>query len=60
MFCVIKKMSHKISAGEDRLKQTNEIAKNLMRGSFLYLIVALAAILSLSILAGVALGGLTG
>jgi len=49
-----------IDAGEDRLKQTSNIAKNLIRGFILYLIVAFISIASLSILAEVALGGLMG
>ena len=49
-----------IDAGEDRLKQTNEIAINLLRGGLLYLITAGITIIALSVLAGVALGGLLG
>jgi hypothetical protein len=47
-----------VDAGDDKLKQTNEIGKNLMRGGLLYLIVALVSILALSGLAVVALSGL--
>jgi len=47
-----------IDAGEDRLKQTYEISRNLMRGSILYLVTAFISIIALSLLAGVALGGL--
>jgi len=47
-----------IDAGEDRLKQTYDISKNLIRGSVLYLITALISIIALSALANVALGGL--
>ena len=47
-----------VDAGEDKLKRTYEISKNLIRGGVLYLITALISILALSLLAGVALGGL--
>ena len=46
-----------IDAGEDKLKKTHDISKNLIRGSILYLITALITILALTLLAGVALGG---
>jgi len=49
-----------IDSGEDRLKQTYDISKNLIRGSILYLITALISIVALSALAGVALGGMVG
>ena len=49
-----------IDAGEDRLKQTNTIGKNLRNGVILYLIVAFLSIVALSVLAGVAIGGLAG
>ena len=49
-----------IDSGEDKLKQTRDIGKNLMSAVTLYLIVALFAILVLSGLAGIALGGLGG
>jgi hypothetical protein len=49
-----------IDSGEDKLKSTNEIGKNLIRGGILYLVVAFLAMISLSILAGVAFGGLVG
>jgi len=47
-----------IDSGEDKLKQTNNISKNLNRGGILYLITALFAILALSMLVRVALAGL--
>jgi len=47
-----------VDVGQDKLKETNEVGKNLMRGGILYLIVALISILALSLLAGVALSGL--
>ncbi len=47
-----------VDSGEDRLKKTYEISKNLIKGSVLYLITALISILALSLLTGVALGGL--
>jgi len=49
-----------INSGEDRLKRTYDISKNLMRGIILYLITAFIAIFALSILASRALGGLAG
>ena len=49
-----------VDSGEDKLKKTYEISKNLIRGSVLYLITALISIIALSVLAGVALGGLAG
>lgn len=48
-----------IDSGEDKLKQTYEIAKNLIKGMTLYLITALISILALSALSSVALGNLT-
>lgn len=47
-----------IDAGEDKLKETFEIAGNLMKGGLLYLIIGLISIISLSALAGIALSGL--
>jgi len=47
-----------IDAGEDKLKETFEIAANLTKGGVLYLIIALISILSLSALSGIALSGL--
>ena len=47
-----------VDSGEDRLRRTYDIGKNLIRGSILYLITALISIIALSLLAGVALGGL--
>jgi hypothetical protein len=49
-----------IDAGEDKLRQTNVIAKNLIRGGVLYLVTALVSILAMYGLARVALGGLGG
>ncbi len=49
-----------IDAGEDRLSQTNTIAKNLKRGSILYLLTALLSILAMFGLTKVALGGIAG
>lgn len=45
-----------IDSGEDKLKRTYEISKNLFRGGLLYLLVALISVLSLYGLAVVALG----
>jgi len=44
-----------VDAGEDKLKQTFDIAKNLRRGSLLYLITAFITISALGILAGIVL-----
>ncbi|MAH06825.1 hypothetical protein CMI38_01080 [Candidatus Pacearchaeota archaeon] len=49
-----------IDSGEDRLRRTHDFARNLMRGSFLYLVMALISIISLFLLASVALRGITG
>ena len=49
-----------IDSGEDKLRETNEIGKNLLRGGILYLITALISIVALAMLASVALGGLAG
>lgn len=49
-----------IDSGEDKLKQTSDISKNLLRSGFLYLLVALIATLALSGLASIAVGGLLG
>ncbi len=49
-----------VDSGEDKLRKTYEISKNLMRGGVLYLVTALISILALSILARVALSGLIG
>jgi hypothetical protein len=49
-----------IDAGEDKLKRTYEISRNLVRGITLYLITALISIIALSILAAVALSGVLG
>ncbi len=47
-----------VDAGPDKLQIINETGKNLRRSLLLYLIVALLSILALSLLAGIALGGL--
>ncbi len=47
-----------VDAGKDTLQEKHELAKNLKKGMFLYLLTALFATLSLSILANVAIGGL--
>jgi len=48
-----------VDSGEDKLKETYEISRNLITGGLLYLIVALVAIIALSLLAGIALSGLS-
>lgn len=47
-----------VDAGEDKLKTVNETGKNLGRGIIIYLIFAFIAILSLALLAIIALEGL--
>ncbi len=49
-----------VDSGEDKLKKKYDISKNLSRGISLYILVGLIAIIALSILAGVAVGGLSG
>jgi hypothetical protein len=49
-----------IDSGEDRLKQSYDISKNLLSGGILYLITALISIIALSALANIALIGLRG
>jgi hypothetical protein len=49
-----------IKSGEDKLKQTYDTSKNLLRGGIVYLITALVAIVALSLLANIALGGMGG
>ncbi|MEM0465430.1 MAG: hypothetical protein QXW97_01865 [Candidatus Pacearchaeota archaeon] len=48
-----------IDSGEDKLKQTYDISKNLIAGGFLYLFTSLLSIILLSILAGIALAGIS-
>jgi len=47
-----------IDSGEDRLKRTYDLSKNLIRGSILYLVTALVSTVVLFALASVALRGL--
>ena len=49
-----------INAGEDKLKTTYEIGKNLKKGIILYLVTAFISIIALSLLASVSLRGLAG
>jgi len=49
-----------VDAGEDRLRRTHEIGRNLMRGGMLYLIMSFIAISSLSLLASIALRNMVG
>jgi hypothetical protein len=49
-----------VDAGEDKLRRTNEISKNLRRGGLLYLIIAFISVSALTVLASVALGGAIG
>ena len=47
-----------IDAGEDKLRNTYEIGRSLMRGSMLYLIMAFISVVALSLLASIALRGI--
>jgi len=47
-----------VDSGQDELKETYEIARNLRSGGLLYLIVALASVIGLSLVASIALSGL--
>ena len=47
-----------VDAGEDRLKETFDISRNLRAAGILYLIVALVSVVALSLLAGIALSSL--
>jgi len=49
-----------IDSGEDKLKKTYDISKNLKIGFILYLVTAFISIVALAALAARALGGLTG
>jgi len=49
-----------VDAGEDKLKEVYETGRNLKFGMILYIITSFVAIVALSILASIALGGLTG
>jgi hypothetical protein len=49
-----------IDAGEDKLRNTYEIGRSLMRGSMLYLIMAFISVVALSLLASIALRGIGG
>ena len=48
-----------VEAGHDKLKETYDISRNLRTGGFLYLVVALMAIVILSAIAAIALSGLS-
>ncbi|MFA5173952.1 MAG: hypothetical protein WC438_02100 [Candidatus Pacearchaeota archaeon] len=47
-----------VDSGEDKLKQTYDISKNLIRGTILYLVTGFISIIALSVLAWFALKGL--
>ncbi|MBU3913633.1 MAG: hypothetical protein KKB21_03990 [Nanoarchaeota archaeon] len=49
-----------VDSGEDKLKNTSETGKNLVAAGLLYLITSFIAILALSLLVGIALGGIGG
>lgn len=46
-----------VDSGEDKLKKTNQIGKNLVKGITLYFVTALVSILALFILASIVLSG---
>jgi hypothetical protein len=47
-----------VDAGKDSLREKSELSKNLFKGTLLYIVTALISIISLSVLAIVALGNL--
>ena len=49
-----------VDAGEDKLKETYEISRNLLAGGLLYIFTALLSVVGLSFIASVALGSLIG
>ncbi len=49
-----------VDSGRDKLREKNELARNLRTGIILYMITAFLSTLILSVLAGFALGGLVG
>ena len=49
-----------INSGEDKLKRTYDIGKNLIRGIGLYFVVTFISIIILSVLAAVSLSGISG
>ena len=55
---ILSKTLVTVDSGEDKLRAVYETGKNLRRGILLYFIVSLIAILALSILANVAIGGM--
>ena len=56
---ILTKALTTVDSGNDELKETHEISKNLLQGGLLYIVVALIAIVALSLLAVVALSGLS-
>ena len=56
---ILTKALTTVDSGNDELKETHEISKNLLQGGLLYVVVALIAIVALSLLAVVALSGLS-
>jgi len=49
-----------VDAGKDPIREKYELARNLRKGFMLYVITAFVSIFALSVLASVALSGLTG
>jgi len=47
-----------IDAGEDKLKRTYETGRSLLKGGLLYLVMAFIAVIALSLLASIAIGGI--
>ncbi|MEM3074436.1 MAG: hypothetical protein QW727_00640 [Candidatus Pacearchaeota archaeon] len=48
-----------INSGEDKLKKTNDIGKNLIKGMGIYFIITLFSIIVLSLLAAISLSGIS-
>ncbi len=48
-----------VDAGQDELKETYEISRNLRAGGWLYLVIAFGSVIGLSLVASMALSGLT-
>jgi hypothetical protein len=49
-----------INSGEDKLKRTHDVGKNLSRGVMLYFVITLISVLVLSLLAAISLAGISG
>jgi len=49
-----------INSGQDRLKRTHEVGKNLGRGIGIYFVITMIAVIVLSVLAAISLAGISG